>query len=889
MPNIFYFRKLFCIFVGKSTRFSLKINDYILILQLNNKKLLLYLLALLFLSSWVNSQTKILQRNSVDIPFQYSKNIQNENRKLINLNGEWQFSSANPLINTNIQVPFCYEFKGKAVCTRSFNADTDNPAAYNYVLYCDGVNYQCDISINGIFVTKHEGGYSPFSSIIQDGIIRETGNKIEVKIDNSLDYSKTLPLRNLVNYPRNYGGIYRDIYIVAVPKIFVRGVNIKSEIDINFNADITNIITITATDLSAFGGNTSDKKFSVKTEIIDSSGNIKASSSDAGFSIAENSTIQIENKLELTNPQFWSPDFPFLYTLKVIISYGSQQVDIYAADYGVHEYSQKAGSIQFNRTDLRLKGINYVEEFMNKGIAASYADIERDVKNLKIIGCNVIKVYGRPASPYLVNLCNRYGILILEEIPVFNVPLNIITSENFMALAENQLNEMVLNHKSNPCILAYGIGNDFNVTDPKARAYVSKMVNVSKSLDFRPVYYCTRNFTNDVCRDIVDLVGWNIYDIDLKKMKDLISDPKFKKERIFIGAYGKTINPSNTSGYSDPTSVESQSKYIVDLQKLLKNSSVLGSFFLSYSDWTSDYPNLKFFDPSNQYLRTSGLYSLNRDQRPSAIIIKKEFLEEDIPNLNIGTYSREAPIVFVLLGLFTFILFMYLANSVRRFRENVWRAFFRPFIFYSDVREQNLMPSYQNILLAVILSIGNALFFANLFYYWKDSVPFDIISSLIISSDSLKTVFNYYVASPMKLTLFLTALSFVKLFLISFIIWLFSLTLRFRVGFNNIYTITIWGFLPTIILLIVGIFYVRILNENPDFVVIGLVAAAVIYLLSIYRILKGTYIIFDTFFIKVYSYGIATILVLYGGIWLFLNNTRYISDYFRLIMDFLKS
>jgi hypothetical protein len=886
---IFHFHKVFSIFVGKFIKFSLKINDYILILQLNNRKLLLYLLALLFLSSWVNSQSKILQRNSVDIPVQYTKNIQNEHRKLINLNGEWNFSSNDPIINLKIQVPFCYEFKGKAVCTRSFNAEIENPSAYNYLIYFDGVNYQCEVNINGSFVTKHEGGFSPFSSIIQDGIIKESGNTIEVKIDNSLDYSRTIPLKNLVNYPRNYGGIYRDIYIVAVPKLFVRGVNVKSEIDINFNADITNSITLTSTDLSAFGGITGDKKFYVKTEIIDSFGNVKASSSEVGFSIAENSTIQVENKLELTNPQYWSPDYPYLYTLRVIVSYGTTQIDLYSSDYGVHEYFQKTGSIQFNKAELKIKGINYIEEFMNKGTAATYSDIEKDVKNLKVMGCNVIKVYGRPASPYLVNLCNRYGILILEEIPVFNVPLNIITSENFIALAENQLNEMILHHKSSPCILAYGIGNDFDVSDRKARTYVTKMVNVSKALDFRPVYYSTRNFTNDVCRDIVDLTGWNVYDTDLKKIKDLISDPKFKKERIFIGAYGKTVNPSNTSGYSDPTSVESQSKYIVDMQKLLKNSSVLGSFFLSYSDWTSDYPSAKFFDPSNQYLRTSGLYSLNRDQRSSAIIIKKEFLDEDIPNLNIGTYSREAPIVFVLLGLFTFILFMYLANSVRRFRENVWRAFFRPFIFYSDVREQNLMPSYQNILLAVILSIGNALFFANLFYYWKDSVPFDIISSLIVSSDSMKTVFNYYVVSPLKLTLFLTALSFVKLFLIAFIIWVFSLTLRFRVGFNNVYTITVWGFLPTIILLLVGIFFIRILYENPDFVVIGLMVAAVIYLLCIYRILKGTYIIFDTFFIKVYSYGIATILVFYGGIWLFLNSTRYISDYFKLILEFLKS
>jgi beta-galactosidase len=835
------------------------------------------------------SQPKILQRNPEPIPESYIKNFQNEYRKFINLNGEWHFSSTDPAINTNIQVPFCYDFKGKASVTRTFNVENENPAAYNYLIYCEGINYQCEISINGRFITKHEGGFTAFSSIIQEGIIKESGNEIEVKIDNSLDYSRTLPAKDQAWYPKNYGGIYRDIYIIAVPKLFIRNSILKSEIDINFSADVTNSVTISASDLSVFGGPSADKKFSVKTEIVDSAGNVKASSNETQFAMSENSTIQVENRLSVVSPQFWSPDYPYLYNIRVVLSSGTQQIDIYSTDFGIYEYSQKSNAVLFNRAEFKLKGINYIEEFAGSGIAASYQDIEKDIKNIKALGCNVIKVYGRPASPYLVHICNRYGLLILEELPLYNIPNGIIANENFTALAENQLNEMILNHKSNPCIFAYGLGNDFDVTDTKAKTFITRMVQVSKSLDIRPVFYSTRNFTNDICKDLVDFVGWNIYDKDLKIVKELITDPKFKKDKIFAANFGKIINPSNFSGYSDPSSIESQSKYIADFIKLTRNSILLGSFFTTYADWNADFPAMKFYDKGNQYLRTSGLYNLNREQRSSAIIFRKENLEEDIPNLNIGTFSREAPIVFVLLGLFTFILFIYLANSVRRFRENVWRALFRPFIFYSDVREQSLIPMFQNVLLALILSIGNALFFANLFYFWKDSQYFDIICSVIIPNDTLKSLFNDYNASAFKITLILTVVTFVKIFLISAVIWLFSLTSKFRIGFNNIYTVTVWGFLPTILLLLIGTFYIRLLYVNPDFVIIGLAVAGFIYLLSLYRILKGTYIIFDTFFLKVYSYGIATLLIVYGAIWIYMNETRFISDYFRLIFTFLKS
>lgn len=735
---------------------------------------------------------------------------------------------------------------------------------------------------------KHEGGYTPFSSSIPEGIIRETGNVIEVKIDNVLDVSKTIPLKNTANYPKNFGGIYRDIYILAVPKIYVKSANVYSDIDINLNADIKNTVTISATDISKYLVDIEgEKKLNIKTELIDTTGNAKAISEAAYFTIAGNSTIQVENRFILTNPVYWSADYPNLYKLRIIIYKGTDTVDIYQSDFGIYELSRKPGTIALNRPDFKFKGVNYIEEFTN-GLCASYDEVERDIKNLKSLGCNIIKLYGRPASPYLIELCNKYGMLIMEELPVHTVPASVFENENFLNLASNQLIEMVSAHKNNPCIFAYGIGNDFDVSSNEARTFIKKLIDDAKRLDNRMVYYSTRNYYEDKCRDLVDLIGLNIYDNDLSILKNILADSKLKKEKLFVSAYGKVINPANLLGYSDPNSLEAQSKFIVDFYKLYKTSSLTGAFFHSYTDWNSDLPNLKFFDGSNQYMRTTGLYTLFREPRPPSIVLRKHFMEEDIPNLNIGTYTREAPLVYVFIGLITFILFVYLANSVRRFRENVNRALFRPFIFFTDVREQNLIPAFHNILLALILSIGNALFFANLLSFWKDSQLMDIILSVLIPGDNIKMYIDSIMISSFKLILFLTVLTFLKIFFIAFIIWLFSFAIKYRVRFGNIYTVTVWGLLPTILLLAAGTFYIRILNVNNDFVLIGLGLALLLYIISIYRILKGTHIIFDVFFLKVYTYGIITIILLAGGEWFYLNSTYLFFDYFKLVLMYIK-
>jgi beta-galactosidase len=848
-------------------------------------RIIIALLCLFVIQSFSHSQGGLFTRNSQNIPESYLKNFQNEHRKLINLNGQWDITGE--LVRAgNIEVPFCYDFKGKVTVSRMFNTGIESPGDWNYVIFCDGINYQSEIKINGIFIIKHEGGFTQFFSPISEGIIKESGNIIEVKIDNTLDVSRTIPLKNTANYPKNYGGIYRDIYILAVPKLFVKSADMQTEIDINLNADIKNTVTITGTEIDKYTG--SDKKLTVKTELFDTSGTAKATSDAVTFTIGSNSTIQVVNKLSLTSPVYWSTEYPFLYKMRVTLMLGEEIIDSYQSDFGIYELIRRSGSIFLNNTEFKLKGINYIEEFGGKGLCGSYSDIERDVRTLKSLGCNIIKVYGRPASPYLIDICNKLGLLIMEEIPVFTVPSAILSTENYLQLAENQLNEMISAHKNNPCIFAYGIGNDFDVTGEAGQSYVKRMVTAAKNLDNRLLYYSTRNYNLDICRELVDFTGLNLYDGDLNILKQISNDVKLKKEKVFIANYGKIISPSNTAGYSDPNSLEAQSKYIVDFIKMYKTSSFLGGFFQSFTDWNSDLPNLRYPDLTNQYMRTSGIYTLYRVQRPPAIILRKEFLEEDIPNLNIGTYTKEAPLVFVFTGLITFILFIYLANSVRRFRENVWRALFRPFIFYTDVREQNLIPVFHNVLLAIILAIGNGLFFANLLFFWKDTQLLDIMLSVIVSNDQLKIYADEYLVNPLKLTAALAVISFVKIFFIAFVIWLFSLSVKYRIGFNNIYTITVWGLLPTILLLITGTFYIRILQANSDFVVIGLAAAAIVYLLSFYRILKGTYLLFDAFFLKVYAYGILTLIIIGGGTLFYLNTTKYVYDYYKLVMTFLK-
>ncbi|MCX7877137.1 MAG: hypothetical protein N2510_00685 [Ignavibacteria bacterium] len=830
------------------------------------------------------AEVRFLTRNTPELPSYVIRNSENEFRKLINLNGEWEVSFEK-LPKRKISVPFCYDGRGVVSCSRTFDALSEDEHSWNYILYAGGINYQAEIKINGNFIVKHEGGYTSFTTVIPENIIKPSGNIIEVLVDNRLSEGKTIPLKNTSNFPKNYGGIYRDIYLIAVPEVFIKSVNISSEIDINLNADLICNVQVSSLGNSRF----LSEKMSLKIEVYDTSGNLKASGSSADFLLPSNSTNSVSVKFTLNSPSYWSPDNPNLYRVKTTLFSDKETIDEYITDYGITEMIRRSDIITLNKSEIRLKGVNYIEEYGHSGLCIGYDETERDVKMIKMMGFNVIKLYGRPASENLIHLCNRYGLLIMEELPLYNVPSSVLGTENFLSLAENQLSEMIRTHRNNPCILGYGLGNDFDVTGDEGILFVKKMKEVASSLDNKMIYYSTRNYYGDRCFEYVDAVGFNFYEGDLSLLKEITADIKKNKRKLFISNFGKIVNPLNTAGgYSDPTSLESQSKFIIDVSKIITSSSLQGGFFHSFSDWNSDLPNLRFYDNTNQYMKTSGLFTLYREQRAPAIIMRKELLGEDIPNLNIGVYSKQPPLVFVIIGLGVFIVFIYVSNNVRRFRENLSRALFRPFIFFTDVREQNLIPPHYNLLLAVILSLSSGLFFANLIYFWKDSELLNIMLTVLISDEKIKLTTDRIFNNPLHLTAFLSLVALFKTGLMASIIWLFSLTLKYRVRLNNILTVTVWSLLPVVIMLVIGTFYLRILIENPEFVVIGLIFSLVLYLLCFYRILKGVSVIFDSFIIKVYVYGILTLIFITGGSVYLLNKTKYALDYFYLIMSFLK-
>lgn len=100
-------------------------------------------------------------------------------RQKISLNGEWDVSFNEGKNFQKVSVPLSYNFEETALFRRKFDIPAEYLILYSFILVAEGIDYECDVKINGNFVATHTGGQTPVISPVNDGII---GNSNEITV-----------------------------------------------------------------------------------------------------------------------------------------------------------------------------------------------------------------------------------------------------------------------------------------------------------------------------------------------------------------------------------------------------------------------------------------------------------------------------------------------------------------------------------------------------------------------------------------------------------------------------------------------------------------------------------------------------------------------------------
>jgi len=803
-------------------------------------------------------------------------------RVKVDLAGTWQYSH-DGIVWKDVAVPSAFDYTGSLQFRREFTIDATLLDGHIFSLVLYGVNYQSEVTVNGTFVGRHTGGYTSQVIDIPDNILQAgSKNVIVVSVDNTLTPKTTVPLRQLVGGWRTYGGIFRDIYFLVTPATAIGGVTVSPEFPVgrrSMKVEITAGLTI------APGVEESDSNGTLgfRVEALDKlTGDTVDVSSFTRIRHGTERSVDVNASLSIPSPKLWSPETPDLYVVKsrIVRRSGDDEIllDECSQDVGFRELAWSAGILEVNGNPTPLKGILWQETHDLYGSALPYELLEKDISAIKTLGANLVR-FLYPPHPYVLSLCDRYGLFVMEEIPLNGVPTEILSQEFYQELTTTYIKEMVWRDRAHPSVLAWGIGNDFETSEPRSCEVITAMRSVVRAVDDRPVYYGCRS-PRDPCLEYVDIIAVGTTGEQAASVRDSIRVWKTlgKQKPLILVRYGREVEPGNRNGYSDPLSLEAQARHAMIIFEATRDASIAGSVLWAYNDWHTDRPALSSHS-GDPFLQAMGIVDGGRERRIAFDVVRSLFNGEKVYALPVGNYSSGAPVIFVIAGLVILIAFAFIYNGNRRFRDAVNRSLARTYNFFADVRDQRIITYGHTLFLALIVSITWATLLASVLAFYRDSLLLDNILSFVMS-DGMKEQFIRLVWNPPAFILAVSGLIFLKLIFLCIIVRLLSMMVRAQVSFYHTLTITIWSMLPYVVFIPVAMVLYRLL-ESQIYTMPVFIALGVISLWVLMRLFKGISIIFDVFQVKVYAVGVLLILGYSLAVFGYLDYTRSASMYLK--------
>jgi len=377
------------------------------------------------------------------------------------------------------------------------------------VLRFGSATHIAKVYINGVLITEHKGGFTPFEVEINDHIASGV-NRVTVAVNNIVDHS-TLPMGlytdddgKKTNIPYfdffNYAGLHRPVKIYTTPKTYI--------------SDVTIIPDVSGTD-------------GIIDYTIDTVGNgeiIVTIIDELGAEIAKMEGAK--GQIIIKNAHLWEPLNAYLYTLKVNLNNAQ---DIYEQPFGIRTVEVKDGKFLINDKPFYFKGFGKHEDTGSHGRGLNEAANIMDFNLMKWIGANSFRTSHYPYSEEMMRLADREGFVVLDETPAVGVTLNMNmlgaksgerknTYEAITIFDHHQevIKEMVQRDKNHPSVVMWVVANEPASEEDGAVEYFEPLIELMKAEDpqQRPVTLVTHMMSLphvDKIAELVDVIALNRY------------------------------------------------------------------------------------------------------------------------------------------------------------------------------------------------------------------------------------------------------------------------------------------------------------------------------------------------------------------------------------------
>ncbi len=798
---------------------------------------------------------------------QWKQLVPSSTRFVSSLAGAWERSvDGSEWAQTTL--PRSEHYNGRISYRKQISIDASMIKRYVWNVYFLGLADAAEMSINGQYVGKFFGGMTPLMAQIPERYLKAGNNTLELVVFPASDNALRTRRQQLFGQ-RVFTGVLREIFLVGLPQVSVGDIRTR----VQFQGDGANLNVHTVLQTAALDKMFDSTQHSPLTELSctlnaelhhPGDGALVASSTQQ-LRIAGSRKVDLKFDMHVSNPELWSPANPSLYTLVLRISNSAGTIDDYSVPIGM--CTVEPGSmanqslLSLNQTPFFVKSVDYVEEVSELGATVSADQFDRDVQLLKTLGVNCVHMLFYAPHPYFMNLCAQNGILVIVDMPAYEIPGSVLGTDEVRARYQNIAEFMIAGYERYACLAFWNVATGLQQDKQSSYEYLKAISAVFHANSSHPVGQSIRFRSRSVISDNIDLLIYNAdrFGESQESIQNEVARLAKEGNRPYALSFGKPLQPDNRNGYADPISEEAQARYILTCYRALKAAQCGGSMLWSLTDFQLNHSTM-LTNTAGDDMCYSGICNLNRDPRTAFAMYKAWLNEEKDPTLQAGTYNESNPSIFIFGGVGLILIMIFMTNRSRRFREYVMRSLLHPYNFYADIRDQRILSLSQTITLAAVISITVAILCTTLLYHARMSTEAEYLLMIVFPQEWIKTILSRLAWSPDLCILAFSLLSMTIMLIVSLFLRLLSVFVRGRIFLSDTYIITVWCTIPVILFLPFATILYRALDFSS--VLLWLILALGVLLWIIARILRATSVVFDVNPLPVY--GIA--LVVLGGL-----------------------
>ncbi|MGH7492282.1 MAG: glycoside hydrolase family 2 TIM barrel-domain containing protein [bacterium] len=870
---------------------------------------------LLTLPAWAQSQ---LQTWYLPAPHvSHGATPANSPRQILSLNGTWQATCDRPKFAGPVKVPGAFLFEGEMSFERSFRL-ADSLRQRSVRLHVGGLNHHAQLALNNSVPVRHFGGYLSFSVDLRSANLRfGQDNTIAIKVDNRLSPLGSLPPQHRPFGWRNEGGIIREIYLEILPEIHFAEYAFKQQLQ-------QDAVRVEFRAQARAGGDLSlgpVRNLTATLEIWDAARVSKLASSPAqALTTWEAGRSDVALDCLFANPALWSPAAPNLYALRAVLQREKsprgerETIDELWQETGFRHVAVINKELWLNGKKLALYGMNWIEEYGEQAALLDTASLQSLIASLKQLGANALRVVGHAPHPLLPTWCDRAGIFLLEESPMYCLTQAHYRDPRFAQIAQAQLHEMVQRDRHHPSVLAWGLGVSSRPATESAQKVVTDLAAALRSQDSRLIYAVTPPAWQSLWQKHVDflLVDW------LKRGNlDSLITMQDQNAKLILPVLGHYVSAAAANAQAQLLADEImraedvQAEYFSRVLKTLRDRPRAGGYFLqAFSDWEGPMPYLAAGalkrDVNNLMtvevqpgdwselamvpgtrLHAWGLVTANGRQRAAYSVVQAYNRGEREPSIMTRGLPAGHPGVFQIAGIALILLFLFFLQRDRRLRGNLRRVFVHPHGFYHDLYEHRKIAPFLTVLIGLTESAIVAFLLVQFCYAFRQSLVFDQILNLVLADASWKAVAIWLIWHPGWFMFWGTLAIFLFGAVLGLLFRLTGVLVGTGLSLSQYVTSIYWSWANLLLLgVLTPVFYRLLLNAEAWRPVLILVLAFKVWLLvRVFRAIRVLYMVS-------YLRAASILLLVFGSalltFWLYFDRTRAFTEYARYYLSMLR-